>query len=130
MGEMTTVIPQGPNVHCGNEEPHDKHQNARGIPGVGMTDLPSWCDGVPPLSQFVELTIRVPLRPEGPSAKDHKTALEVLARHGLSLFVTYMDHPSTDMVMRVRTADKDRVYPIIKRKGGLAAVVMPDAEPK
>lgn len=50
---MGALIPQGPRRHCGNPENHDRHPN---LPTDG-----SWCDGLQPLVDFVEVTVRMPL---------------------------------------------------------------------
>ena len=134
MGEIERVIPQGPNRHCGKLEQHDKHPNYIPVQGTipatdGVTIDGSWCDGVPPLEAFAELTIRVPLSKGGVAATSHEAAFKLVQAAGLSLFVNYLDHPKTALVMRIRTADgQDRVYPVIRNKDGkgFRAVVMPD----
>jgi hypothetical protein len=122
MGEMTEVIPQGPNRHCGDLEPHDRHVNKATLGGgVG-----AWCDGVTPLGAFVELTIRVPLQRAGTS---HKAAMAFMERTGLGMFVSYLDHPNTALVLRARTQDGlDVVYPVVRSDNGkgFKVVVMPD----
>jgi hypothetical protein len=127
MGKMTTVIPQGPNMHCGDTREHSKHVNED--PGFVRG---SWCDGVPPLSSFVELTIRVDLERWAGTAggQDHETVLKFLAEHGFGVIIDGIGHKLGAVVLRVRTEDRDKVYPIIKATGstGLTAVVMPDGE--
>jgi hypothetical protein len=119
MGEVTTVIPQGPNRHCGKLEEHERHPNR--APGPDY----DWCDGVPPIEPFVELTIRVPLKPQGVVADNHEMARRLFGRKGLGFFVENLEHPDTRLVLRIRTTDKDAVYPVIHRDTGLTAVVMP-----
>jgi hypothetical protein len=124
-------MPQGPMVYCGNIEEHDKHP----MPGQGFVRGPdfknAWCDGVPELKPFVELTIRVPLQSAAFASTSHEAAMRFMERAGLEMFINYMDHPDTSLVMRVRTADRgDRVYPIIRNAEGkgFKAVVMPDGQ--
>lgn len=124
MGNLSVPLPQGPMKHCGKLEAHDKHPNLSTVGGgVAM-----WCDGVTPLEPFVELTIRVPLS-NGGAAVSNAAAVKLLATHGMSFFVNYLDHPKTALVLRARTQDGvDRVYPVIRNAEGkgFKAVEMPD----
>lgn len=132
-------LPQGPMKHCDNLEPHDKHPRYIHVEGTwpmtdGVTVDDSWCDGVPPLKPFVELLIRVDLELWGGTAdgRDHQGVLEFLeANGGLGVIVDAIGSKHSSVVLRVRTEDLDKAYPIIKRAGvsGLAAVVMPDERP-
>jgi len=116
MGALKDLLPQGPKVHCGVAGSHVQHPNPQPEQDT------AWCDGVPQLEAFTELTIRVPLGKE----VSHQEVLSLLSNNGLLFFVDSMDHERTKLVMRVRTGDKDKVYPIIKRPTGLTAVVTPD----
>jgi hypothetical protein len=134
MGEMI-AIPQPPKVQCGMGEKHEEHHNVRskgavpkGMVRFGSSNLPSWCDGLPPLEAFVELTIRVPLRGEGFASTSNAAAMKFVERAGLAVFVNYLDHPDTSLVLRVRTQDLvDKVYPVISNPEGVGfkAVEMP-----
>ena len=116
-----------PSKHCGILEPHPKHQNVRSPGGkpLGLKDLPSYCDGVPPLEPFVELTIRASVRELfGEVTMTHDQALCMVSKYGLGMLVDCIDKPETAKVLRVRSGDgKDKVYPLISREAGMIAVV-------
>lgn len=136
MGSVNMPLPQGPMAHCGDLEPHDKHASVGEFVPVSSSGRrvqvgQAWCDGVTPLEPFVELTIRVPLQAGGPATASHEAAMRFVERAGLDVFVSYIDHPDSSLLLRVRTADLvDRVYPVIRNKDskGFKAVVMPDGE--
>jgi hypothetical protein len=112
-----------PNVHCGNPAPHVRHGNTRKARG-------SWCDGIPPLEPFVELTIRATLTELFGIDKPirHDRALHLIAKYGMGMLVDCIDKPDTAMVLRVRTNDgRDKVYPIIKSSEGQGFKAVLDA---
>lgn len=77
-----------------------------------------------PLEPFVELTVRVSVAELfGDIQMTHDRAVHLLGRYGLGMLVDYIGKPETSMVMRVRTTDKDHVYPLITRKDQILAVV-------
>lgn len=119
--ELNKILPQGPKLHCGNESLHTPHPNSSGQPPSSTPegDSPSvWCDGVPPLKPFVELTVRVPLDNHFISAEDladlgHGGALDWIMEEGLSTFIwDEVDSPNTRAVLRLRACGHDRVYPL------------------
>jgi len=123
----TSVIPQGPNKHCGNVELHERHASVGEFVPVSASGRrvqvgQTWCDGIPPLEPFVELTVRVPLAHfmgSDPEARHHKVILGWLAEEGLGVIVDEMGERGSATVLRVRTGDGvDRVYPLIRKKGG------------
>lgn len=123
MGSLDGGVDNGtPSRHCGKIEPHGKHHNVRSPGGkpLGMNDLPSYCDGVPPLEPFVELTIRASMQELfGEMAPTQEQAQHLVARYGLGLLIDCLDKPETAMVLRVRSGDgQDKVYPLLKRKDG------------
>jgi hypothetical protein len=124
MGSMSIIIPQGPNRHCGNTEPHDRHENLVNVTPLGSAEeklVPgdgSWCDGIPPLQEFVELTVRVPLsayfgdeKPED-LGLDHRAVLQALGEEtGYANFILELaDASDSSWVLRLRAAGQDRVY--------------------
>lgn len=118
---LTQMLPQGPNRHCGNANHHDRHVN---LPVDG-----SWCDGIPLLPPFYELTIRLPLEVAGGigAGASHQQALDYLQEWSLRVILDMVSDAQT--VLRVRTTDGvDKVYPVVAgRNGGFSAVV--DAPP-
>ena len=117
---MERGIPNGtPSKHCGNPEPHERHAS------VG-----EWCDGVPPLEPFLELTVRASVRELfGDVNPSHQQALHLIARYGLGMLVDCIEKPETARVLRVRTGDGvDKVYPLLvnaDNKGFKAVVDAP-----
>jgi hypothetical protein len=114
MGQLSSILPQGPEVHCGLRAKHPAHTN-----NSNTVIHNAWCDGNPPLEPFVELTIRVPMnfwRDDMPEW-GHAKVLTFLGLQGIGVIVDAMGHEDAAMVMRVRTNDKDHVYPVLKKKG-------------
>lgn len=107
MGEMMP-IPQGPNMHCGNTEPHDKH------PTTG-----AWCDGVPPLEPFVELVVRVPLTGDLAFPGEEHALIVQCILDDLPSYVFEEMYPPTaaKSSLRVRAGGEDRVYPLRYENG-------------
>jgi hypothetical protein len=126
------ILAQGPEWHCGNLVKHDKHASVgefvpTGKDGSRVQVGQKWCDGNPPLEPFVELTVRVPLDHWREKVWGHEEALRFLGLYGLGLFSDAMGQEGVSMVMRVRTPDKDHVYPVLKRKGSAGVSVILDA---
>lgn len=116
MGQV--MLPQGPRVHCDNPEPHDKHTNHH-------PDFPyAWCDGVPVLEPFIELTVRVPLRNFYADEKpNHVTVLHLLAEEGPGIILDEIGVDNVATLLRVRTGDGvDRVYPLVRHNNGLVGL--------
>jgi hypothetical protein len=101
---LNRILPQGPNIHCGDKEPHDKHANAV-VPNA-------WCDGVPPLESFYELTIRVPLSCYGHADDSHQQALHLLNEEGLGFILDQATNTAALLALRVRAGGEDRFYPM------------------
>ena len=127
MGTLNSIIPQGPNRHCGNPEKHDRHSNVR-LDDVADPKVfeyeGSWCDGIPPLEPFAELTIRVPLtrNVDGTGAivvgdgSTYDLVVEILTDGDiLSIFQAYFPLAKTSRVLRVRWGGRDEVYPLGNR---------------
>jgi hypothetical protein len=77
------------------------------------------------LEPFVELTVRASVAELfGDMKLSHDNVLHILGRYGLGLLVDCIGKPDTAIVMRVRTGDKDHVYPIIRRRDGSMAAVL------
>lgn len=113
MGEV--MLPQGPEVHCGESGKHRKHPNVS--EGVGVNG--TWCSGVPVLSDFVELTVRVPVTAYGflpDKTVTHKQLLALIYEEGLgSMILDYVDHPDARAALRVRAGQEDQVYSLRPR---------------
>jgi hypothetical protein len=130
---LTNMLPQGPNRHCGNLELHERHALVEEfVPvdreGFGQSRVvQAWCDGIPPLEAFYELTTRVPLESFQIAGASHEEALNYLRDNGGLLFIM-ANVINSKVVLRVRAGGEDRVYPIIAgRNGGFSMVV--DAPP-
>lgn len=109
VSQLSQMIPQGPNRHCEVVRKHDRHSNED-------TDG-SWCDGVPRLEAFIELTIRVPMTSfMGDLKEDHQVVMGWLADEGIGIIVDEVGETARTCI-RVRTSDGiDRVYPLVNRK--------------
>lgn len=112
MGSLASILPQGPNVHCDIAGAHGKHSNPT------HENLTAWCDGIPILDPFVELTLRVPLRKFFGDALEEATqqnVLGILTEEGLGVLVDEIGDEGTTTVLRVRAGDgEDRTYPLVK----------------
>jgi hypothetical protein len=114
MGAMSIIIPQGPNRHCGNPELHDRHQNIN----AALATLDSWCDGIPPLAEFVELVMRVPLTAffgsegAGEHYNTHEEVLDALGEETghINYLIEFADAEGTSVTVRLRALGKDKVY--------------------
>lgn len=125
MGAMSGGIDNGMSkVHCGLAEEHDVHLNS--FPET----VGSYCDGVPPLGHFVELTVRVPmvaLFGNDPTTQDK--VLGLLHDEGLGILIDEVTESDTRCALRVRSGDgKDKVYPLLagKRWPGFKVAVQDD----
>lgn len=92
--------------HCGQAGQHDRHGN---LPIDG-----TYCDGVPRLGPFVELTVRVPLTGHmSMEPATHDEALHCILDEGLGAYIWDMlDEPTTRAALRLRWGGQDRVYPL------------------
>lgn len=132
MGAMSGGIDNGtPSKHCGNPEPHEKHAVTENwVTGEYLPDERSYCDGVPPLELFVELTVRVPmvaLFGNDPTTQDK--VLGLLHDEGLGILIDEVTESDTRCALRVRSGDgKDKVYPLLagKRWPGFKVAVQGD----
>lgn len=121
MGEIDNGTPSR---HCGLKAGHPKHQNI--MPADG-----TYCDGVPPLEDFLELTVRVPLVAylslvEYP---DHAAALEAILEEGLGTYVwDEIDSARTKVLLRLRAKGEDRVYPLRQIPNGIGMEVAHEAQ--
>lgn len=121
---LNSILPQGPNIHCGNDDLHVKHANT--------VIANAWCDGVPPLPPFVEVTVRIPIEKLGFFDADkvpHQLVLDELGRVGLGPVFSSIAHAMA-LIMRVRTSDGiDKIYPMVKKEKGLYRVVVDAPQP-
>lgn len=120
---LNKILPQGPNVHCGQPTSHEAHANLSEPTGSSTEgESPSaYCDGVPLLESFAEIAIRVPLQHWSGTAdgRDHEGVLAFFAENGLGVFVDALGKPDTATLLRVRSEDGvDKVYPLLDRKDG------------
>lgn len=106
MGQLSEIIPQGPNIHCGLLASHSRHPNS---------GTPSWCDGIPPLEPFIELVVRVQLKDHlNPGGLTHSQLLKDIQEEGLQTYVwDEIDTSGTVAALRVRWGGNDRVYPVV-----------------
>jgi hypothetical protein len=93
--------------HCGKPQEHSVHENG---------DF--WCDGVPVLGPFVELTIRVPLF-DYLALNDctHAEALDAILEELGAFTWDERDENGTRTVLRLRQGGEDRVYPLVVEHG-------------
>jgi hypothetical protein len=88
--------------HCGKPQEHPVHENG---------DF--WCDGVPVLGPFVELTIRVPLVGNLCFPKEaHEVVFETILEEMATFTWDEVDSHDTRTVLRLRQGGEDRVYPL------------------
>ncbi len=116
MGEL---IPQHyRREYCGAAEPHDRHVNEI---------LGKWCTGVPPLTPFVELTVRVPLVGSMDMGDaEHSEVLGAILEEGLATYIwDELDSPETKSVLRLRVGGEDRVYPLVHQGNGMVVRELP-----
>lgn len=112
MGSLKGPLPQGPMKHCGDLQPHDKHPNQSTIGGKASVGM--WCDGIPPLEPFLELTVRVPLGNFPGEGGTHTELMRDICDEGIGTYaIDPIGDPGVTVVLRVRTQDGvDRVYPV------------------
>lgn len=109
------IVPQGNNIHCANPHEHPVHSRTR--EQVGADKLPAYCDGVSPLEDFFELTIRRPMTDMWKEESlDHDGWVAYFEAEGLSVVLDEYDDPQSTVLLRIRLKGKDVVYPV---KGGL-----------
>lgn len=134
---LNSILPQGPNRHCGNPELHVKHASVGEFVPVSATGErvqvgQAWCDGVPPLPPFVEVTVRVPIEQLGFIDADkvpHQLVLDELGRVGLGPVFSSIAYAMA-LIIRVRTSDGiDKIYPMLKKEKGLYQVVVDAPQP-
>lgn len=119
-----------PSRHCGNDVEHPKHLNAvlgESAPASFTDDGKvmmnarkvvydgTYCDGVPPLGDFVELTVRVPLTDylAMTDVPTHSDALNAILDEGLSTYIwDELTSTRTRVALRLRTKGEDRTYPL------------------
>lgn len=120
MGEVAHIDNGLQNEHCGSPVQHPKHLVV--VNGV-------YCDGVPRLEPFVELTVRASLTELfGDVVVTHDQALHLLGKYGLGMLVDIIGKPGTAIVLRVRSGDgNDHVYPMIRKSSGPGYVAVIDA---
>ena len=112
MGQMSEALPQGPMVHCGDKESHGQHAN----PTHG--DLDAYCDGVTPLEEFVEITVRVPLSayfgdegPQGAGLTSHREVIAAMADNNEQVLGWFWEMADDQLIpLRVRACGEDRFY--------------------
>lgn len=80
-----------------------------------QTEPSHWCDGVPVLGPFVELTIRVPLVDEmSMEPATHEEALMCIMDEGVQTYVfDELLSSRTRVALRLRWGGEDRVYPLV-----------------
>jgi hypothetical protein len=121
-----------PSRHCGDPASHPKHAVTENwVTGEHLPDERSYCDGVTPLGDFVELTVRVPLagwlKPE--DGLTHEELLRDMLEEGLSTYIwDELDASSTKAVLRLRACGKDAVYPLRYNGNGLEVAHEPRHE--
>lgn len=104
------IVPQGPMRHCGQPDEHPLHVNEGADPYT-------YCDGVSPLEDFFELTIRRPMTDMWQEdGLDHDGWLAYFEAEGVSVVFDEYDSPQSTTLLRIRLKGKDVVYPA---KGGL-----------
>jgi hypothetical protein len=87
---------------------HEVHTYAE-----GQTTPNFWCDGVPVLGPFVELTIRVPLVGYLDfEESDHERTLEAILEELGTFTWDEVDSRDTRTVLRLRQGGEDTVHPL------------------
>ena len=113
-----------PKRHCGNQELHVKHLNVH----ASLVDG-TYCDGVPELGEFVELTVRVPLVAylNMNDCASHQEALDTILDEGISTYIFDEVHSeNSSVVLRLRVKGEDRVYPLRGTDNGMGMEVAHD----
>lgn len=97
-----------PKRHCGLKTGHPRHWNINPTDGT-------YCDGVPELGHFVELTVRVPMVAffgNDPTTQDK--VMQLLHDEGLGIILDELVDADTRCALRVRSGDgEDKMYPLL-----------------